>query len=222
MPLRRYGVLKARPIARRRGIGRTPHYHIHAVDAGEDYRISISVRSKPGASRVLYRIDDQFARHDPAWLAKLRDLPFGFCGLASEPGGLALDYVASDLFSRADMHELAWDVPGPDEDFAELLDLWIGRALRDEHAVMYVFGERFGPAHGPDAHFGFRPATGMFHVHMNQGSEPEFAALDGAWQDGAVLIRFPAIVEGGEVKLGERWVAIFVAFTSQAWGLAQV
>src|SRR5690606_20434343 len=114
MPLRRYGVLKARPTNARQGGGRSPHYHIHAVDHGEDYRISISVRSKPGPSRVLYRIDDRF---DHPLLSRLRDLPMGFCGLASEPDGVALDYVRGQLLRREDMHELAWDVPGPDNDF---------------------------------------------------------------------------------------------------------
>ena len=214
MPLRRYGVLKARPTDRRQGGGRSPHYHIHAVDHGEDYRISISVRSKPGPSQLLYRIDDRF---DHPLLSKLREMPMGFCGLASEPGGLALDYVRGDLLRREQMHELPWDVPGPDDDFNELLHLWVGRALRDEDALLYAFGERFGPVHGPDPHFGFRPNTGIYNVHMNQGSALPYAGLDGGWQDGAVLLWFPAIVEGGEVKVRERWVAVFVAFASQRW-----
>jgi uncharacterized protein YukJ len=214
MPLRRYGVLKARPIACRQGSGRSPHYHIHAVDPGEDYRVSISVRSKPGPSRILYRIDDRF---DHPLLAKLAGLPPGFSGLDSSPGGLALDYVRGGVVSREDMDELACDVPGPDLDFNELLHLWVGRALRDEDAMIYAFGERFGPAHGPDAHFGFRPATGVYNVHMNQGSDPRYAQLDGAWQDGAVLLHFPEITEAGVVRQRARWVAIFVAFASQRW-----
>jgi uncharacterized protein YukJ len=214
MPLRRYGVLKARPVNRRQGGGRSPHYHIHALDHGEDYRISISVRSKPGPSQLLYRIDDRF---DHPLLSKLRELPMGFCGLASEPGQVALDYVRGDLLRREDMQELPWDVPGPDGDFNELLHLWVGRALRDEDALLYAFGERFGPAHGADPHFGFRPCTGIYNVHMNQGSDSQYASLDGAWQDGALLLCFPEIVEDGHIKLRERWVAVFVAFASQRW-----
>jgi uncharacterized protein YukJ len=214
MPLRRYGVLKARPVDRRQGGGRSPHYHIHAVDHGEDYRISVSVRSKPGPSQLLYRIDDRF---EHPLLTKLRDLPMGFCGLASEPAGVALDYVRGQLLRADEMQELAWDVPGPDDDFNELLHLWIGRALRDEDALIFAFGERFGPVHGPDRHFGFRPSTGIYNVHMNQGSDAAYTDLDGPWQDGAVLLWFPAIVEDGQVKLRERWVAVFVAFASQRW-----
>jgi len=214
MPLRRYGVLKARPTASRQGEGRSPHYHIHATDHGEDYRISISVRSKPGPSRLLYRIDDRF---EHPLLDALRTLPLGFCGQQSRPNEVALDYVRGDLLRREDMQELAWDVPGPDRYFNELLHLWIGRALRDEDALIYAFGERFGPVHGPDHHFGFRPSTGIYHVHMNQGSDPAYAEFDGPWQDGAVVLWFPPILEAGQIKLRERWVAVFVAFTSQRW-----
>lgn len=214
MPLERYGVLKARPIASRRGHGRTPHYHIHAVDHGEDYRISISVRSRSGPSQILYRIDDQFTH--PV-TERLRKLPMGFCGQPPRPGGAALDYVRGELITREAMSELAWDLPGPEAYFDELLELWVGRALRDEDALIYAFGERFGPAHERDPHFGFRPATGIFRVHMNQGSDADHAERDGEWQDGALLIWFPEIVERGQLKQRERWVAVFVAFASQRW-----
>jgi len=44
---------------------------------------------------------------------------------------------------------------------------------------------------------------------MNQGSSPQFAADDGVWQDGALLIQLgaPAV----------EWAAVFLAFQSQAW-----
>ena len=43
---------------------------------------------------------------------------------------------------------------------------------------------------------------------MNQGNSPRFQGDDGVWQDGALLIHFPAEA---------RWVGIFLAFQSQAW-----
>jgi len=106
MPLDRYGVLKARPIASRQGRGRTPHYHIHVVDHGEDYRVSISVRSQPGPSQLLYLIDDHF---EHPLLDRLRVLPMGFCGQPATSEGVALDYVRGELFERRriDMRELA-------------------------------------------------------------------------------------------------------------------
>jgi uncharacterized protein YukJ len=212
MPLDRYGVLKARPIASRQGRGRTPHYHIHAVDHGEDYRISISVRSRPGPSQLLYLIDDRF---EHPLLPRLRSLPLGFCGQAPSPDSCALDYVRGQLFDRRRMSELTHDIPGADADFDELLHLWVSRALRDEDALVYAFGERFGPIHAPDPHFGFRPSTGLYRVHMNQASLPEFAEHDGPWQDGALLLQFPEIIEHGQLRMRERWVAVFVAFASQ-------
>jgi len=214
MPIDRYGVLKARPVASRQGRGRTPHYHIHAVDHGEDYRVSISVRSKPGPSQLLYLIDDRFSH---PLTERLRALPLGFCGQQPKPDAVALDYVRGGLLEREAMSDLAWDVPGPDAYFDELLDLWVGRALRDEDALIYAFGERFGPEHAPDPHFGFRPSTGIYRVHMNQGSVEAHAGRDGHWQDGALLLCFPEIVEDGQVKQRERWVAVFVAFASQRW-----
>lgn len=212
MPLDLYGVLKARPINRRQGRGRAPHYHIHAVDHGEDYRISISARSGPGPSKIRYLVDDQF---EHPIIDGLRKLPLGFCGQHSEPGGCALDYVRGQLFDPARMNELPWDVPGHDEDFDELLHMWIGRTLRDEHAMIYAFGERFGPVHGPDRHFGFRPSTGIYGVHMNQGSVEAFAERDGPWQDGGLILHFPAVHVGGRLAARERWVGVFVAFASQ-------
>ncbi|PRQ05290.1 hypothetical protein ENSA5_04090 [Enhygromyxa salina] len=215
MPLERYGVLKARPIASRQGRGRAPHYHIHAIDHGEDYRVSIAVRSAPAPSQLLYLIDDRFTH--PV-LARLRELPMGFCGQPSRPdAAAALDYVRGQMLTRARMSALPWDVPGPDEDFNELLHLWVGRALRDEDALIYAFGERFGPQHTPDPHFGFRPSTGIYRVHMNQGSVGAHDERDGAWQDGALMLWFPPIIEQGRTKLAERWVAVFVAFASQRW-----
>jgi hypothetical protein len=43
---------------------------------------------------------------------------------------------------------------------------------------------------------------------MNQGNHPQFAHDDGVWQDGALFFCFPST---------EQWVAVFLAFQSQAW-----
>jgi hypothetical protein len=47
---------------------------------------------------------------------------------------------------------------------------------------------------------------------MNQGSHPMFQARDGVWQDGGLLIQFPRLR-----RARDRWVAMFLAFQSQAW-----
>jgi hypothetical protein len=43
---------------------------------------------------------------------------------------------------------------------------------------------------------------------MNQGNSPQFQQDDGVWQDGGLLAHYPA---------QDQWVAIFLAFQSQAW-----
>ena len=43
---------------------------------------------------------------------------------------------------------------------------------------------------------------------MNQGNSQQFRRDDGVWQDGGLLLHFPA---------QEQWAAIFLAFQSQAW-----
>jgi hypothetical protein len=44
---------------------------------------------------------------------------------------------------------------------------------------------------------------------MNQSNAGPFAADDGVWQDGALLLHFPGAAE--------QWVAIFLKFQSQGW-----
>jgi hypothetical protein len=43
---------------------------------------------------------------------------------------------------------------------------------------------------------------------MNQGNLPPFLGDDGVWQDGGLLFQFPST---------DQWVALFLAFQSQAW-----
>jgi hypothetical protein len=56
--------------------------------------------------------------------------------------------------------------------------------------------------------FGFLPGNGVHDIHMNQGNSRQFRGDDGVWQDGGLLLHFPA---------QDQWVAIFLAFQSQAW-----
>ena len=94
-----------------------------------------------------------------------------------------------------------------------------GGAIQDEHATIYAFGERWGPEPGKaDKHFGFLPGNGIHDIHMNQGNAARFRSDDGVWQDGALLLHFPAIVDGeGREVFPEQWVGVFLAFQSQCW-----
>lgn len=81
---------------------------------------------------------------------------------------------------------------------------------------MFAFGQRWGPEnHEPDKVFGFRPGNGVHDVHMNQGNDPDHTRDDGVWQDGALLLRFSS--QEASPEHAEQWVAIFLAFQSQAW-----
>lgn len=205
MPLEKYGVLKGRAIGRRLGEGASPHYQIHIIDDDLDYRIAVNVKSKLSPSELLYLVDDRF-RHPI--LTPLGELPLGFTPLRSEPGGIALDFIRGNLFDRTRMRPLPFNVPGPDNDLNEALDRWVSRALADEGALVYAFGERWGPETKKDAYFGFKPGNGIHDIHMNQGNVAPFLGDDGVWQDGALLIHLPT---------PDQWVGVFLKFQSQAW-----
>ncbi len=206
MPVKNYGVLKGRPVQKKPGAGRKPHYQVHLIDETTDYRIAINVKSKLSPSELYYLVDDQFQHpliHD------LEGVDLGFTPLPREPGGVSLDYIRGNLFDREKMVALPHDIPGPDNDLNEKIDHFIERALNDSDAMIYAFGARWGPESGKkDKYFGFLPGNGIHDIHMNQGNVKEFMADDGVWQDGGLLIHYPH---------QRQWVAIFLAFQSQAW-----
>jgi uncharacterized protein YukJ len=206
VPLQDYGVLKGRPIARRLGESSNAHYQIHVVDHTTDYRIAVNVKSQLSPSELEYLIDGHFRHPITAGLA---DLPLGFTPLEGKPGGSALDFIRGNLFDRNQMQPLPFSVPGPNNDLNEALDLYVQQAMADEDALVYAFGERWGPERQTkDKIFGFLPGNGIHDIHMNQGNVGRFIEQDGVWQDGALFLHLP---------VAERWVAIFLKFQSQTW-----
>jgi uncharacterized protein YukJ len=206
MALKNYGVLKGRPIDRRLGFGASPHYQVHLVDDDPHYRIAVNVKSKKSPSELLYLIIENYAH---PLLDDLSEVPLGFTPLESKPGGPALDYIRGNLFKPDQMVPLPFDVPGPDNDLNEKLDYHVQRALAEEDAMIYAFGERWGPEpNDRDKYFGFKPGNGIHDIHMNQGNAEEFKKDDGVWQDGGMLLHLPS---------EDRWVAVFLAFQSQCW-----
>jgi uncharacterized protein YukJ len=208
MPLKGYGVLRGKAIERRReGSSDTPHFQIRVVDGdGVDFRIAVNVKSQSAPSDLLYLLEDDF-RHPIT--AGLDALAPGWHDLPPAPGDVNLDFVRGNLFDPALMRALPPDVAGPDNDLADVLDAHITRAIGDPSADLYAFGQRWGPEDGiPDKVFGFEPGDGVHDIHMNQGNAGRFVDDDGVWQDGGLLVHFPAV---------SRWVGIFLAFQSQAW-----
>lgn len=207
MALRNYGVLRGRLVDDRREEGEdTPHYQLHVRAGGVDYRIAVNVESQTAPSELLFLVDETF---EHAIVADLPGLPEGFTPLERRPGGLALDFIRANLFDRRDMRPLPPSVPGPDNDLADRLEHFARRARTEEGAEVYVFGERWGPETGTrDKVFGFSPGNGVHDIHMNQGNVGRFTKDDGVWQDGALVLHFPAT---------RQWVGVFLAFQSQAW-----
>lgn len=206
MPLKNYGILKGKAIEVRPGAGQNPHYQVWIVDDTTDYRIAINVQSKLSPSELEYLIDDRF--NHPI-TAMLQEVPLGFTNVANKPGTNALDYIRGNLFDRTKMRPLPFNVPGLDNDLNEKIDSVMQRALADEDATVYAFGERWGPENNKkDKYFGFLPGNGIHDIHMNQSNVGNFVDDDGVWQDGGVMIHFPA---------QNQWVAIFLKFQSQGW-----
>ena len=204
MPLNNYGVLVGRAIdSRREGGTDSPHYQVRIDAGGTSYRIAVNVLSKESPSELLYIADDDF-RHPVT--AVVSGLDAGWHDLPSRPGAAALDYIRGNHFSRSGMRPLPPDVDGPDNDLADFLDHYVKRAIADPDALVYAFGERWGPENGSkDKIFGFRPGNGVHDIHMNQGNSARFRGDDGVWQDGGLLVR-----------IGGRWMGIFLAFPSLA------
>jgi uncharacterized protein YukJ len=206
MPLRSYGVLKGRPVEIRLGTSQNAHYQVHLIDPTTDYRIAINVKSALAPSEVEYLVVERFQH---PLIDKVAGLSPGFTPLAPNATSGALDYIRGNLFDRPQMRPLPFNVPGVDNDLNEKIDRIMQRALGDEEAVVYAFGERWGPEPGArDKFFAFLPGNGIHDIHMNQGNVGRFVDDDGVWQDGGLLVHFPTQSE---------WVAVFLKFQSQAW-----
>lgn len=205
MPLKSYGILKGRPIARRLATNANAHYQIHVVDETADFRIAVNVKSKLSPSELEYLIVEDYQH---PILADLPELSPGFTLVERKPGGIAVDFIRGNFFDPKQMKPLPFDQPGPANDLNELMDSHILRALGDEEALIYIFGERWGPESKKDKIFGFSPGNGVHDVHMNQGNAAQFVQDDGVWQDGALFVHFP---------VANRWVAVFLKFQSQCW-----
>jgi uncharacterized protein YukJ len=208
LPVQNYGVLKGR--VHNRVIEyepSSPHYQIHVVAGGTDYRVAINAKSRDhGNPELLFHVAENFQH---VLLNDLETFAEGFHYLKHSSEGGALDYIRGNLFDRKDMVALPHDLPGDENDLNEKMEMYIRRTISNAGAFIYAFGSRWGPEHQPDTVFRFRPGNGIHNVHMNQGNPSGPHQRDnGAYQDGGLLIHYPA---------QDRWVAIFLAFQSQVW-----
>lgn len=206
MPLNNYSLLKGRPTNNRLATGKNPHYQVLISANGTMFRIAINVQSADG-SEVQFLVRSRF---EHPITSELESFTEGLHKLNSAPGGVALDYIRSNLMQPWELVPLPPSKVGPDNDLNEKIDAYIQRAMSDENAYIYAFGEAWGPEpQKADTYFAFLPGRGIHDIHMNQGNPPgKYAADNGSYQDGGLLIEFPD---------ENQWVAIFLKFQSQAW-----
>jgi uncharacterized protein YukJ len=207
MPLANYGVLKGKAIAAtREDDPSTPHYQVHVLAGTAHNRIAVNSKSQSSPSELLFLVDDNFQH---PLTARLPDLPQGFTPLPRTAGGGSMDYIRGNLFNRVDMRPLPSNLPGPDNDLSDQLEHFVKRAIQEPDATIYAFGQHWGPEpQTRDKVFNFLPGLGIHDIHMNQGNVAPFLGDDGVWQDGGLVLQFVST---------RQWVAIFLAFQSQAW-----
>ncbi len=206
MTIPNYGVLRGKVLeSKRESEQSSPHYQIHVLAGGTHFRVPVNVKSQIAPSELLFLVDENF-KHPV--LAQLGSLPEAFSKEPSQPGGIALDFIRGNLFNHLDMRLLPCDIPGPDNDLQDKIEHYAVRAAQDATAEIFAFGTQWAPENVKDKVFGFKPNTGVHNIHMNQGNDASFAKDDGVYQDGALLFHFPK---------QDQWVAIFLAFQSQAW-----
>jgi uncharacterized protein YukJ len=210
MPLEKsYGVLKGRAVERKMELEESsPHFQVHIKANQQDFRLAINVKSVQAPFDLLYFVNDNFKHPITDQLDKLNS---GFNEIKPsdrKAGGIALDYIRGNLFDVKQMKPLPFNKSGADNDLNDLINLYIQRAIASPNAVIYAFGERFGPENIKDKIFHFLPGNGVHNMHMNQGSSGKFQQYNGVYQDGGLIIHFPA---------RNQWVAVFFAFQSQSF-----
>ena len=213
MPLAGYGVLKARPLKIRpfepelNGNGK-PEAHLQIlVEANsQKYRIAIDVYSQAEPPELRYAIFNNF--QNPGFTGILLKLKQGIT-LKEEGLNPVLDYQRDHLFDFHDM-KTAHVIGRGINELADYLDLYIEKAIGTKDAMIYAFGQTWGPEEKKDQYFDFTPGQGIHDIHMNQGNAGKWEKENGTGQDGGFFIHIPNEKEG-------RWIAVFLAFQSQSF-----
>ncbi len=206
MPLDNYRLVIGRPRALALDDDESPHLGIHVDAAGLDHRIAVNVRSRVAPHTLLYARKEPFVH---PLVDRLALLSPGTVDVRRKRPDLAVDFARGGLFSREEMRAAPYERAGPNNDLREFLWPVLQRAIAQSEALVYAFGETWGPEQRRrDEWFGFRPSRGVHDIHMNQGSSDYHAHSNGANQDGALLVRLAD---------PPHWVAIFLAFQDQTF-----
>lgn len=202
-----YGVLKGKAIEFKRDDDDKPHSELLMKADGVQYRIAINVRSSRGPTHK--RLVEYLIKHDmnhPV-LDHARSLASGWNSLTDGvQDGAAIDYIRSNMFRATEMKPITHLEPGENNDLFEFIEDMLNRAIEDKDALVYAFGDRWGPEdHQEDTYFHFTPGNGVHMIHMNQGGAGDNF---GTFRDGALIIDFPAMGTNS---------ALFIKFQNQIW-----
>ena len=213
MPIINYSVLAGDPISGKVVTGSSTHYQITMNAPGGPFTVAVNIQSVDG-SEVLYAIEENFTPPDEAGLLAL---PMGMTSLQSAPGGLALDFVRSQvngkpMITREQMTLLPQVRSKGLSEEERMLSRARASALQnavvtllnmtiaDKNGVIYAFGSAYADGGKVD---------GIHDIHMNQGNPVKNHGGDnGIWQDGALMIHLPS--QG-------TWTAVFIAFQTESW-----
>jgi uncharacterized protein YukJ len=212
MPITNYSVLAGDPVSGKVVTGSSTHYQITMDAPGGPFTVAVNIQSVDG-SEVLYAIEEEFTPPD---IAGLLALPMGMTALKSVPGGLALDYVRSQvsgtqIITREQMTLLPQKNSKGNKEEQMLAQARSGAlqnavitllnmTIADKDGVIYAFGSSYADQGEVD---------GIHDIHMNQGNPVNNHGGDnGIWQDGALLIHLPSKAT---------WTAVFIAFQTESW-----
>jgi uncharacterized protein YukJ len=151
MPIRNYGVWKARPVSYRVDgpDDRSPHINlVFADNHRSNLKAAINVKSRSNPSELVYWVDHHFT----AGITQALDrLEYGFHSVDindPETGRLALDYYRShDLLVLKRGRLLPYLEDGPDDDILDQLKPILNQAIRGR-ADIYLFGSQFDRGDG--------------------------------------------------------------------------
>jgi uncharacterized protein YukJ len=213
MPITNYSVLAGDPISGKVVTGSSTHYQITMNAPGGPFTVAVNIQSVDG-SEVLYAIEENFTPPDETGLLAL---PMGMTSLQSASGGLALDFVRSQvngkpMITREQMTLLPQVRSKGLSEEERMLSRARASALQnavvtllnmtiaDKNGVIYAFGSAYADGGKVD---------GIHDIHMNQGNPVKNHGGDnGIWQDGALMIHLPS--QG-------TWTAVFIAFQTESW-----
>jgi uncharacterized protein YukJ len=205
--MKNYGVLIGKALEYVRDDDESPHSELLMEVGGVKYRIAINVRSSRGPVNkrlIEYVILNDFQH--PV-VDRARQLKAGWNDLKDgKDDGAAIDYIRSNIFRATDMKPIVDTQPGPNNDLFEKVEDLLQRAIDEDGAIVYAFGEKWGPEdQKEDQYFKFLPGNGVHLIHMNQGGAGE---KNGTFRDGGIVFDFPK---------SKTNAALFLKFQNQKW-----